>query len=80
MQSIIVNNDAEWAKPYLISIYNEVKESNGSISEVLRSENLIKVMSKVSNYIRYDLISRNEVVTYNIPNSLSTKNIGCLFS
>lgn len=79
MQNLIASQDNEWAKPYLVSILKEVNESNGSVSEVFNQGNIIKIMSKISNYVRYDLISKNEVVTYNIPSSLN-KDIGCLFS
>jgi hypothetical protein len=79
MQNLIASQDNEWAKPYLVSILKEVNESNGSVSEVFKQGNIIKIMSKISNYVRYDLISKNEVVTYNIPSSLN-KDIGCLFS
>ena len=79
MQTLISNQDNEWAKPYLVSILKEVNESNGSVSEVFKQGNIIKIMSKISNYVRYDLISKNEIVTYNIPTSLN-KDIGCLFS
>jgi len=50
--------------PRIIDIINEIKESNGKISEFLNNDNLIKVMSRISNYIRYDIISKNEVITY----------------
>lgn len=79
MQNLIASQDNEWAKPYLVSILKEVNESNGRVSEISKQGNFIKIMSQISNYVRYDLISKNEVVTYNIPTSLN-KDIGCLFS
>lgn len=71
MQDALSISDMDWAKPHLLSVFKEVKESNGNINEILKSSNIIKIMSTISNYIRYDVISKNEVITYNIPNSLN---------
>lgn len=71
MQDALIMSDMDWAKPHLLSVLKEVKESNGNINEILKSSNIIKIMSTISNYIRYDVISKNEIITYNIPNSLN---------
>lgn len=60
MNDTILQSD----NPRILDIIKEIKESNGKISEFLNNDNLIKVMSRISNYIRYDIISKNEVITY----------------
>ncbi len=57
-------NNIQSDNPRIIDIINEIKESNGKISEFMNNDNLIKVMSRMTNYIRYDIISKNEVITY----------------
>ena len=79
MTTLIVAQEKEWARSHLTSVLKEIDESNGKISEIFRNESLIRVMSQISNFIRYDIISKNEVVTYRIPQSIS-QNINCLFS
>ncbi len=59
--------EIEWCKPQIMNILQEIKKSNGDISEFLKGENIVKVMSRISNYIRYDIISKNETITYNVP-------------
>lgn len=78
MQVLTTNCETEWCKPQLSLIFNEIKESNGNIKEILNSENLVKVMSRISNYIRYDIISKNETITYKISEDIS-KDIDNLF-
>lgn len=79
MTSLIVTQEKEWARSHLTSILKEIDESNGKISEIFRNDSLIRVMSQISNFIRYDIISKNEIVTYKIPQSISN-DINCLFS
>ena len=78
MSLTIASHEKEWAQPYLKNILKEISESNGSVKEIQRNETMIKVMSKIANFLRFDLISKNEVVTYNIPNHLD-KDIFSLF-
>jgi hypothetical protein len=67
MQSLTVSQqENDWGKNQVLDIIKEIKESNGNIKELLRTENLIKVMSRISNYMRYDIISKNEVITYKV--------------
>ena len=73
MQSISLYNELDWSNPYLISVYNEIVDSNGKISKVYNNGSLVKVMSQISNYIRYDLISKTEVVTYKLPHGIENE-------
>lgn len=79
MQNLMSTHENEWARPYLISVLKEVTESNGKIKEVSNKGGLIQVLSNISNFLRYDIISKNEIVTYSIPKNLNN-DIGCLFS
>lgn len=58
--------DVSWYNERVLDIIKEIKDSNGKISDVINGENLVKVMSRISNYIRYDIISKNEVITYKV--------------
>ena len=64
MESI---NSPEWAKPKIDLIFREVQKSNGKVKNIMFGEELIKIMSKVSNYIRYDVISKNDNSTFKLP-------------
>jgi hypothetical protein len=58
--------NVNWYNDRVLDIIKEIKDSNGKISNVINGENLVKVMSRISNYIRYDIISKNEVITYKV--------------
>ena len=51
----------------LIGVLDDIRRCDGKVKEILNNNDVVKVMSKISNYIRYDLISKTEVVTYKIP-------------
>lgn len=72
---IITNSKIDWNNQNLISVLNELKESNIKISNILQQDNLIKIISHFNNRVRYDLISKNEIITYNVP-----EVFGCLFA
>jgi hypothetical protein len=61
-----MNCEIEFDNPRILDILKEIKDANGKVNEFMNSENLIKVMSRISNYIRYDIISKNEVITYKV--------------
>lgn len=61
----------EWGGEQVLGIIKEIKECNGNIKELLRTDTLIKVMSRISNYMRYDIISKNEIITYKISMDIS---------
>lgn len=70
MDSIVLLDKSEieeWAMPHIQKIMNEVKESNGVIKEVKKTDFFIEVRSKISNLIRYDKISKDSMATYSIP-------------
>jgi hypothetical protein len=70
--SCITNTfEVEWCKPQLSLIFKEIKESNGNVKEISNSVNLVKIMSRISNYIRYDIISKNETITYKIAEDIN---------
>jgi hypothetical protein len=75
---VLTNNCEEWCKPQLSLIFKEITESNGNVKEIMNSENLVKIMSRISNYIRYDIISKNETITYKISEDIN-KDIDNLF-
>ena len=75
---VLTNSCEEWCKPQLSLIFQEIKESNGNIKEIMNSDNLVKIMSRISNYIRYDIISKNETITYKISEDIN-KDIDNLF-
>jgi hypothetical protein len=81
MSSSLIKNypKGEWVNPRVLDILNEIKESNGNIKELINTDNLVKVMSRVSNYIRYDIISKNEVITYKVSYELNN-DVENLFS
>jgi hypothetical protein len=78
MSSSLIKN-ISWVYPRVLDILNEIKESNGNIKELINTDNLVKVMSRVSNYIRYDIISKNEVITYKVSYELNN-DVENLFS
>jgi hypothetical protein len=78
MSSSLIKN-ISWVNPRVLDILNEIKESNGNIKELINTDNLVKVMSRVSNYIRYDIISKNEVITYKVSYELNN-DVENLFS
>ena len=57
----------EWALPYIRKVFNEVNDSNGKITNVSHNKFFIEIMSKISNLIRYDKISKDSIVTYSLP-------------
>jgi hypothetical protein len=58
--------NVNWYNEKVLNIITEIKESNGKINDVVNEDNLIKVMSRISNYIRCDIISQNEIITYKV--------------
>jgi len=64
-------SDVEWCKPQVMNILKEIKDSNGNVKEFFNTSNLVKVMSSISNYIRYDIISKNEIITYKVPKDIN---------
>jgi hypothetical protein len=78
MSNILIKN-ANLVSPRVLDILREIKESNGNIKELVNTENLVKVMSRISNYIRYDIISKNEVITYKVSYELNN-DVENLFS
>jgi hypothetical protein len=57
----------EWAKQRIALVIKEVKYNNGKIKNVMCSDQFVKIMSKISNYIRYDVISMNDNSTFKVP-------------
>ena len=62
---------SDWAALKIEIVFNEIKRDNGKIKNVLESENMVKIMSKLNNCIRYDIISPTDNVTYRIPHLLT---------
>ncbi len=71
MNNIASVQETEWANSYLFSVCKEIQDSNGKIKEVMNTDNIIRIVSKISNYIRHDIISKNEVITYKGPSGLN---------
>jgi hypothetical protein len=57
----------DWALPYISKVVKEVNDSNGKVTQVQQKTFYVEIMSKISNVIRYDKISRDCVVTYSLP-------------
>jgi hypothetical protein len=62
----------EWAVCKIETVINQIKKDNGKIKNIIKNDNLFKITSKVTNYIRYDIISPTDNVTYRVPYLLST--------
>jgi hypothetical protein len=63
---------SEWATLKIETVFNEIKKANGKVKDVLEYGNMIKIMSKLGNCIRYDIISPTDNVTYRVPHILAT--------
>jgi hypothetical protein len=79
MQKSTFDSYMEWSKKQISSIVKEINESNGKIGQVLKDDSLIKIVSNLSNSIRYDLISKNETITYNLSSNME-REIGNIFA
>ena len=79
MQKNTYESYVEWSKKQISSIIKEITESDGKIKQVLKDDTLIKIISNLSNHIRYDLISKNETVTYNLSSNME-REIGNIFT
>lgn len=63
---------SDWAILRIETVFNEIKKDNGKIKNVLECGNIVKIMSKLGNCIRYDIISPTDNVTYRVPHILAT--------
>lgn len=61
-----------WALPYVTKVVKEINESNGKVTNVKRNSIFIQIMSKISNQIRYDTISKDSIVTYSVSSNFET--------
>ena len=58
---------SEWGTTQIQTVISEITKDNGKIKDVLKSDNVIKIMSKFSTCVRYDIISPTDNVTYRVP-------------
>jgi len=58
---------SEWGTTKVQTVISEITKDNGKIKDVLKYDNVIKIMSKFSTCIRYDIISPTDNVTYRVP-------------
>jgi hypothetical protein len=66
----ISKSDIEaWAIPHFKKVVKEISDSNGKVTNITKNTLFIEIMSKISNVIRYDTISKDSVVTYSIPSN-----------
>ena len=66
----ISKSDIEaWAIPHFKKVFKEISDSNGKVTNIKKNTLFIEIMSKISNLIRYDTISKDSVVTYSIPSN-----------
>jgi hypothetical protein len=63
---------SEWSSSHIQTIISEIKNSNGKIKNVLKYDNVIKIMSKFSTCMRYDIVSPTDNVTYRVPFAIGT--------
>jgi hypothetical protein len=57
----------EWAVIQVETVIREISKDNGKIKNIIKNDNLLKIMSKFTNCIRYDIISPTDNVTYRVP-------------
>lgn len=62
----------EWAVLQVETVIREIKKDNGKIKNIIKNDNILKIMSKLTNCIRYDIISPTDNVTYRVPFVLTT--------
>lgn len=67
---ITKNQIEDWALPHISKIVKEVNDSNGKITKVQQKTFYIEIMSKISNLVRYDKISKDSIVTYSLPSQM----------
>ena len=63
---------SEWNTVQVQMVISEIKKDNGKIKDVLKYDNIVKIMSKFSTCIRYDIISPTDNVTYRVPFTIGT--------
>jgi len=60
----------DWALPHISKVVKEVNDSNGKVTQVQQKAFYIEIMSKISNLVRYDKISKDSIVTYSLPSQM----------
>jgi hypothetical protein len=71
--SITKSEIEEWALPMIKKVVNEIRESDGKVTEIKHNKFFIEIMSKISNFVRYDKISKTSSVSYSIPSSFDSE-------
>lgn len=67
MESLAVENDK-----IIESTLSEIIDSDGKIKNIIDSSFMVKIKSKITNFIRYDIISKTDSVTYQVPEFIKT--------
>jgi hypothetical protein len=60
----------DWALPQINKIVKEIKENEGKVSKIKTNSIFIEIVSQIKNFIRYDQISKDSVVTYSVPKNI----------
>jgi ribosomal protein S1 len=60
----------DWALPQINKIVKEIKENEGKVSKIKTNNVFIEIVSQIKNFIRYDQISKDSVITYSVPKNI----------
>jgi hypothetical protein len=60
----------DWALPQINKIVKEIKENEGKVSKIKTNNVFIEIVSQIKNFIRYDQISKDSIITYSVPKNI----------
>jgi ribosomal protein S1 len=60
----------DWALPQINKILKEIKENEGKVSKIKTNNFFIEIVSQIKNFVRYDQISKDSIVTYSVPKNI----------
>lgn len=60
----------DWALPQINKIVKEIKENEGKVSKIKTNSIFIEIVSQIKNFVRYDQISKDSIVTYSLPKNI----------
>jgi hypothetical protein len=60
----------DWALPQINKIVKEIKENEGMVSKIKTNNVFIEIVSQIKNFVRYDQISKDSIVTYSVPKNI----------
>jgi len=60
----------DWALPQINKIVKEINENEGKVSKIKTNNFFIEIVSQIKNFVRYDQISKDSIVTYSVPKNI----------